>query len=340
MLVSEGAMHMDRLLVYDILYALAALDGREAALFGQCGPAAREAFARSLVNDAFPELWFELPLLGEPWVDLHALTSYGDAAGTQAAFAGHRGTYADVLAWFAGQAPGRVRQLALSYDSHLGDVDKPAVQLLVNGTDPSVPLAFLDAAGRADLQDAYGAFVRAMPPEWYACYTGVFPGREAAGASPRVRIECLVGDACQRLYASDAFALRAHLAGVGLELFDEGLASGVQELARSPFPLELQFDVGPDGKALPVLSASVRFQPGDWAAPARRDAIGRLFGWLQARGLVDERYRLLAQTAFAKRVGRASESVVLACLPAFVKLRWRAGCQPDAKAYLIACVDC
>ena len=73
---------------------------------------------------------------------------------------------------------------------------------------------------------------------------------------------------------------------------------------------------------------------------AIRDREITCIGWLQARGLVDERYRLLAQTAFAKRVGRASESVVLACLPAFVKLRWRAGCQPDAKAYLIARVDC
>jgi len=36
---------MDRMLVYDILYALAAREGREAALFGGCGPVARESVA-------------------------------------------------------------------------------------------------------------------------------------------------------------------------------------------------------------------------------------------------------------------------------------------------------
>lgn len=327
---------MDRTMVYDMLYAIAAQGEREGALFGSYGAAAREAFVRSLVGEAIPELWFELPLLGEPWFDLHALTAYGDVAGTQATFAGHRGAYADALAWFAGQAPGTVRQFALSYDSHLGDVEHPAVQLLVNGPDPSVPQAFLGAAGRADLQAPYGEFVRAMPSGWYACYAGVFPGREAAGARAFVRVECIVGDSCQRLYASEAQALRGDLARIGLEDVDGGLVDGVQELARSSFPLELQFDVGPDGMALPVLSASVRFQPGDWSDPARMGEIGRLAGWMQARGLADGRCALLARTAFAKRLKKADESVVLSCFPAFAKLRWREGCPPDAKAYLMA----
>ena len=66
---------MDRMMLYDLIYALAARDGREAALFGSCAPLAREALAHSLAGTGFPELWFELPLAGDPWFDLHALAA-------------------------------------------------------------------------------------------------------------------------------------------------------------------------------------------------------------------------------------------------------------------------
>lgn len=204
---------MDQIDIYDITYALAAQGGREEALFGGCGPAARGAFRRSLAGATFPELWFEIPLAGDPWMDFHSLTSYGDVAGTHAAFAGYGGAYADALSWFAAQGPHKVRQLALSYDTGAGGVARPA------------------------------------------------------------------------------------------------------------------------------LSASVRFQPADWANPKRRGEIGHLAAWMQERGLADERCGMLAQTVFAKRMKCSGEFAVASCFPAFVKLRWRAGAAPDAKVYLLARVE-
>ena len=91
---------MDRMKLYDIIYALAARDGREATLFGSCASTAREAFSRSLAGEAFPEIWFEIPLAGGSWFDLHSLVSHEDVAGTQPAFSGQGGVYADALAWF------------------------------------------------------------------------------------------------------------------------------------------------------------------------------------------------------------------------------------------------
>lgn len=330
---------MDYIRLYDILYALTAKDGREAKLFGACAPAAREAFARSLAGKEFPELWFEFPFAGEPWLDFHALTSYGSVAGTQATFAGHGGIYADALAWFANQEPHKVRQLALSYDTSAGDVDNPAVQLLVGGYGTAVPLAFLEAAGRPDLREPFDTFIRRIPDGWYACYVGVFPGRDAASSNPWVRMECIIGDEWQRVYANDAAVLRQHLLDLGLEHLDDKAIDGIQMLARSPFPLEFQFNVGLDGRALPVLSASVRFQPTDWQSITSLGTIGRLAGWLQSCGLADERCKLLTQMAFATSVTREDESHLVSCFPAFVKLRWREGLPPDAKAYLLAMVD-
>lgn len=323
----------------DIMYALVAQGGREAALFGDCAPAVREAFSRSLVGEVFPELWFELPLAGEPWLDFHALVSHTDVAGTQASFSGQGAAYVDALSWFAAQPAHAVRQLALSYDTSVGDVDHPAVQLLVNGRDVDVPLGFLEAAGRPDAKGAYRAFVHGMPSEWYACYVGTFPRRDASGATPWVRAECIVEGNPQRAYADDAEVLREHLSRIGMTGVGDDAIDGIQALARSPFPLELQFNVGPDGRALPTVSASVRFQFDDWTDPERRGEIGRLALWAQERGLADERWKLLAATALSKRVTRAGSSVALSCFPAFVKLRWREGMAPDAKAYLLGRVE-
>ncbi len=47
---------LDRMMLYNTIYALAARDGREATLFGSCAPLARQAFARSLAGIGFPEL--------------------------------------------------------------------------------------------------------------------------------------------------------------------------------------------------------------------------------------------------------------------------------------------
>lgn len=47
---------MDHSMLYEILYALAALGERKQALFGNCAPAARKAFARSCAGNAFPEI--------------------------------------------------------------------------------------------------------------------------------------------------------------------------------------------------------------------------------------------------------------------------------------------
>ncbi len=327
---------MDREMLYNIIYALAAENGREAALFGNCAPYAREAFLRSLVGDAFPELWFEIPLAGNPWFDFHALVSRKDVAEGQSTFAGYGGRHADALAWFAAQSPMSVRQLALSFDTHAHDLEHPAVQLLLGKRDMSVALGFLEVVGRLDAKDSYRTFVESIPREWYACYVGTFPGRETLGANKWVRVECIVGDVLQRAYANDAAKLREHLALVGLGTLCDSAMADIQDLARTPFPLEFQFNVGPDGKALPTLSASARFQPADWDNASRQNVIGRLAGWLQSRDLADGRCALLPQTVFAKRVTRGDFSTNIYCYPAFVKLRWREGMSPDAKAYLIA----
>ena len=325
-------------MLYDILYASAARDGRESALFGGSAALAHVAFERSLACEAFPELWFEIPLAGEPWFDLHALTAREDLPSNMGFSAERTGGCPEAFRWFAQQGPS-ARQLALSWDTGRGDVGQPAVQLLASRDDVQMTCGFLEAVGRADAVSAYRRFFGSLPDGWFACYTGVFPGRQGHN----LRVECIPSRGLQRAYADDAALLEGHLRQTGLREFGDTLVERCQQMAKAPCALEFQFDVEPDGRAGTTFGASLRFAqpPGnDRRQSFSRDgAAADLMRQVQAWGLADGRWRLLADTMFAKRVSFGSASCILYCYPAFLKLRWHAGEPLDAKAYLIAGVQ-
>lgn len=323
-------MAMDYMMVYDLIYAIAALDGREAALFGKTAPVAREAFMRGLCGSTFPELWFELPLAKDPWFDLHMLYARHELP-LGATFVGLAGIYADALKWFAQSRD--TRQLALSFDTRVGETEYPAVQLLLDGPNMATAMSFLAVVGIEGISEAYRSFIRRLPKGWYACYSGVFPVRPESGW---VRVECIVGEAAQQAYAIDPKALRKDLSQIGMRELNDTLLSYVSALARSPFPLELQFNVGLDGDVLATLGASVCFQQKEWIGGVASEAAGSLFHQVEKWGFADERWKLLAQTAFGKRLTHDGCSKQIWCFPAFVKLRWQHGEAVDAKTYLMA----
>jgi hypothetical protein len=121
------------------------------------------------------------------------------------------------------------------------------------------------------------------------------------------------------------------------------LVERCRAMAQFPFQFELQFDVEPDGRTGETFGASLRFAqpPGDaaWQSFSLDGAASDLMRLAESWGLADERWRLLADTAFVKRLSSGDESRILYCYPAFLKLRWRAGEPLDAKAYLIAGVQ-
>ncbi len=328
-------MAEDTLRLYEIIYAIAASNGRESAVFGDCAPLACEAFARSLACDAFPELWFEIPLLGEPWFDFHALTSRSDLTASSSFTFETTGGFPEVFEWFAAQGEG-VRQLALSWDTGSGDASSPAVQLLLYKEDYGLACDFLKAAGRADAVPAYRAFTERIPNSWFACYSGVFPARPGHN----LRVECIPNRDLQIAYAKDPSLLRDHLHKVGLSNIGGSIVERCRLLASAPFQLEFQFDIDEDGLPEPMFAASARFSdpPGEdsYHCFDPEGAAGTMMKQLEAWGLVDERWRLLADMMFAMKVTKENISRTIYCYPAFIKLRWKDGEPFDAKSYLIA----
>lgn len=326
---------IDRIMLYDVIYALTARGGREAVLFGDCAPLAHEAFVRSLAGDGFPELWFELPCAGEPWFDLHVLVT-PDQLDPNTPFAPETcGNCPDAFAWFAAQDQG-VRQLALSWDVSSGDIEQPAIQLLTGNGDVGVTSAFLSAVGREDAAAAFRSFSERKPEGWNACYAGVFPQR----SDPFLRVECIPIPQLQRVYAEDGALLEAHLQQVGFTALGDTLIPRTQLMARTPFRFELQFNITPNGCSDDTLSASVYFDPPNEEEPTKCfdpcGEAGMLMQQAESWGLADSRWRLLADTAFSNRVERGNDCLNIYCSPAFLKLRWKDGEPYDAKTYLVA----
>jgi len=322
--------------IYDIIYALCAIGGREQKLFGPYHPLAHEAFRRSMASPDFPEIWFELPLAGDPWFDLHVLTARKSLDADMPFDPETTGGNPAVFSWFARQDISKVRQLALSYDVHSAGIDEPAVQLLVRTHTPETICSFLQAAENETAAEAYRSFEKRLPDGWFCCYAGVFPSRKDFN----LRVECIPDRGLERAYAQDIALLERDLRQVGLCDFGETLLPRCQLLAQSPYPLEFQLDISPEGRALPTVSASVRFgaSPDDPDMPSfdPDGPAGELMERIESWGLADDRWRLLPETAFAKRVTRNGKEMVFYCYPAFIKLRWRNGEPVDAKTYLIA----
>lgn len=332
---TEGQVMED--LLFDIIYALMARGGRDKVLFGDGLSLAREALSRSRVGQDFPELWFELPLAGDPWFDFHALTSVQSLEADPEAAAG-AAVYPHLFSWFARQGDA-VRQLALSYDISQGDIDHPAVQLLMNRFVPEVTCAFLEEAGKLAAATAYRAFIARLPEGWYPCYMGVFPCRPNVD----LRVECIPVRALQQAYARDAALLEHDLRQMGMKGIGDTVVPRCQYLAQTPFNLEFQFNVELDGSAGNTLGASLRFAstPGEEEyLPFEVDgAAGDLMETIESWGLADERWRLLAETRFSKRISKDGVSQLIYAYPAFIKLRWRDGAPVDAKTYLMAGVQ-
>ena len=327
---------MNPSMTYNIIYALAAQGGNEGVLFGDSFARSIQDFEASCIGSAFPELWFEIPLMGKPWFDLHALTARESLSDIERFEAGNTGGYPDVFAWFA-RKDDSVRQLALSHDTGSSESQQPAIQLLIR--DQRATPEFLRQASGEEAAQAYCRFEAKIPKEWFPCYTGLFPQRPQLG----VRVECIPSRELQAEYAQDASLFGSHLQSAGLDMMDANGLEKISQLASMPFPIEFQFNIAHDGTPKPILGVSLRFDvpPGspDYRCFEMNGPAGDLMRLLEAWGVADKRWQRLESTMYCKGFSRDGQTTKLYCYPAFAKLRWKDGKLLDAKSYLIAGVE-
>ncbi len=317
-------------LIYNIIFSQ--LDKKsEGKLFGKRMENDTEIFLRSFAGEGFPQLWFEAPLAGEAWYDLHVLTSRNSVDENTTLSDGI--FYPDLFSWFSKAQ--NVRQLAMSFDLSKGGYEHPAAQLLVSGRDPAIPCDFLTKAGCAPLADAYRLFYDRLPAGWFACYTGTFPERDDVG----LRVECIPDRLLQDRYAADTAYLKSDLEKTGFCAGGE-ILSFISSMAGQRASIEFQFNVKDGGSASPILGVSLRFSiPGgkhpETVFSEENESVSGLMNMIGEAGLCDDRWRLLPGCAFANRLSAGEASVRFGGYTAFIKVRMRPDSFIDAKTYIM-----
>ena len=318
-------------LIYDLIYCALAEDERS-ELFGEKIDEDSNVFVRSFAGEAFPQIWFELPLIKDARYDLHVLTSRravdSDIKLCDGIF------YPELFRWFSKSSG--TRRLAMSHDLSKGIYDRPAAQLLFAGRDTSAGCDFLAEAKNASAASAYKAFCERIPKEWFACYVGTFPQRN----DMNLRVECIPDRSMQAIYSKDEGVLRRDLSQAGFEISDEMLRL-VMFMALQNVRIEFQFNVDTYGCATPLLGVSLCFMPptGEYSHLEFSDDnqnVISLMSELSSLGLCDNRWKLLPGCAFAKCLTAGDASVRFGGYTAFIKVRMTRDRPIDAKAYIVA----
>ena len=89
----------DQMDMFDLLYMLAAADGRGEALLGGQREQLRSLYERTLIGSARPSLYLEFPLLGEPCYDFLSVIDEVESGATFAPGAGYG--YQKAFDWFS-----------------------------------------------------------------------------------------------------------------------------------------------------------------------------------------------------------------------------------------------
>ncbi len=327
-------MSADTTMYYEALYSLAS-QGAEGELFGTRAPLAQEAFRRASAGASMPTVWFEIPLCGPPRFDLHVAHANADlherAPFAPDAMDGH----GELLNWYASE-PREGGGLALAYDVGDGRIDVPAVHVNVKAAQAFDAAGFFAHVGRPEATALYDGLAQRLPQGWRIWYFGVHPGRPGAP----VRVDCFVDADLQRAYAADQAKLEEDLHEAGYANDGSTLRRVGGEVAASPFDMELQFDLLPDGTLGGTVGVSAQF-PLAVASAARLPweaggSAAQLMEYAVSSGVADDRWRRIQDTIFSTALRDGDAVRAIYCVPVFVKFRVRAGELLDAKLYLQA----
>lgn len=319
---------------FDALYAIAARDGRGEALFGNSIELARPVYERTLIGNGYPIAHLEFPLLGNPCFDMLSVHSHVAPGARFVPGAGFG--YQGMFDWFAGiLEAGERAGCGIELDISAGETERAGVYLQQRSCHHLVA-PFLESVGETGRTQSYLDMLARMPEGWHVWYAGVHPGRPG---SP-VRVDCFVDAGLKDAYATDVSLLENDLAACGFEATGPALPSLARPPLDSPFGLELQFDVMPDGSLGPTLGISAAFSLR--TAHAMRPLFeeggpaAELLGAVERLELADDRWRRIPDAMISKLVPADGTVLALYCVPTFVKLRMRDGRPLDAKAYLQA----
>ncbi len=321
---------------FDTLYALAAGNGREEALFGDSIHLARPAFERTLIGSEYPTVYLEFPLLGEPGFDFLSVFSQIEIGARFAPGAGFGRQ--DMFDWLAEVCEKHDSvSCGLELDTSTGETERAGVYLQQRkNTELVAP--FLERIGESARIQSYLDALSRMPEGWPPSYVGLFPGR--AGTPIRIG-GYMSGDARTRC-AKDPTHLAKCFRRIGFEAFDDDMLDRCSEFMRLAPSVDFQFDIMGDGSLGDTFGLSLSFNETKprQAHECMESGYGaELMGVLQGWGLADDRWRLIADAAFGrhvpyKREDGSNSRLALCVLFNYAKVKFCSCKARPAKFYL------
>lgn len=323
---------------FQVLLLQLADAGRGAPLLGGDESRARTACLPFMVGKEFPSVYFEFPLVGEPFLDVTIL--YGDVEpGTRVESDLARDTEG-IFDWYA-EARDKVEGESICFgfelDTSCPELPRAAIHFQPRGHTELVR-PFLEAAGEPERADLYLDLAARMPQGWDLAFFGMFRGRPG---SP-LRVCGYLPDEERLACADDPSRVAAVFDAVGFEAYDGAMLQDVSAvLSAAPCGADFQFDVYPDGRIGDIFAIDSQFgieQPSAVRESFASGVASHYIRLLEQKGMVDERWHLAVDAAFARGLPAEFEDGVIdiqsfTLMPQWAKTRWTAGVLQPAKMY-------
>lgn len=323
---------------FDVLYALAADEGRGEALFGTSIEQARPVYERTLVGNGYPAAYLEFPLMGKPSFDLLSVHGFVEQGARFADGAGFG--YQAMVDWFAGVCePGGSVSCGIELDTSSGETERAGVYLQQRRRHELV-VPFLKTVGESRRAQSYLDVLERMPEGWPPAYVGLFPGRSGVP----MRIGGYMGREELAKCAGSAAYLGDRFRAIGFTAFDGEMLDRCTKFMSLAPSVDFQFDIMPDGSLGNAFGLSLSFnetKPRQAHDCMEHGYGAQLMQTLQDWNLADDRWKLIADAAFARRIPYEREDgsmghLAFCVLFNYAKVKF-IGCQPQPAKFYLQC---
>ena len=322
---------------FEALYTIAAGDGRGEALFGNSYELARTAYERTLIGSDYPAAYLEFPLLGEPCFDLLSVHRHVDPGAQFAPGAGF-GRQA-MYDWFSGVcSPRNPVSCGLELDLSAGETETAGAYFQQRAhTELVAP--FLESVGEAVRTPGYLDVLNRMPQGWPPAYVGLFPGRPGSPTRIGGYMDASESAHC----ADDPQHLGKQFRQIGFTAFDGPMLERCAEFMRLAPTVDFQFDIMADGSLGDTFGLSLSFnetRPRQAQECMETGYGAQVMQALQGWGLADDRWKMIADAAFARHIGYERDDgtegrFALCVLFNYAKVKFKNGEPQPSKFYLI-----
>lgn len=326
--------------LFSAIYEIVTAQGREAALFGDARQGASEFFDRSLVLGTFPVLYFEFPLLGEPYLDMLAIYEHVPANPRFAPGGGYG--YQEVFDWYGGLDAARRAAIGIELDLSQGVTEQGGLYFQQRG-ELALLREFLATVGQGQRSDAYTRMQQRMPRGWKAAYVGLFPAREGTP----MRLGGYLSEPMRRLCSEDPSFMASRFEEMGFLAYDRPMLERCASLMGLTPGIDFQFDLDPDGNLLDTFGLSLSFgrcKLSEVDECFSRGYGAQVMGMLQGWGLADRRWELIPKMTFARgitfeRLDGSRGRLVMCVRLNYAKVKFVGSQMQAAKFYLAATVE-